>query len=60
MKIYGKYYYNKDGVDTVVLFDDVTNMPLEPDVQITLSVEDIQNMFEQAYNRKGKSDTFNN
>ncbi|MCW2106750.1 UNVERIFIED_ORG: hypothetical protein M2402_003933 [Rahnella aquatilis] len=59
-KIYGEYAVNAEGKDTVILYDGKTNEQLEPDAQINLPVSDIQNMFDQAYNRKDKSDIFDN
>ncbi|MHB9331805.1 hypothetical protein ACP3S7_30400 [Phytobacter ursingii] len=59
-KIYGKHDVNADGKDTVIMYDGNTNLPLEPDAKINLPVSDIQDMFAQAYHRKGKSDIFNN
>jgi uncharacterized protein (UPF0333 family) len=59
-KIYGKYDVNADDKETVILYDGNTNEQLEPDAQINLPVSDIQNMFDQAYNRKDKSDIFDN
>lgn len=59
-KIYGRYAVNDDYEDTVILYDGITNQQLPTDVQINLPVSDIQKMFQQAYNRKGDSDVFNN
>lgn len=59
-KIYGRYAVNADKVDTVILYDGITKQQLPSDAQINLPVSDIQKMFEQAYNRKGDSDTFDN
>lgn len=59
-KIYGRYAVNDDYKYTVILYDGITNQQLPSDAQINLPVSDIQKMFEQAYNRKGDSDIFDN
>jgi len=59
-KIYGRYAVNTDYEDTVILYDGITNQQLPSDAQINFPVSDIQKMFEQAYNRKGDSDIFDN